>query len=337
MERVDYQSLVIQDLLNIYNNGSLNIDPWYQRRSVWSNPQKAYLVNTIFEGKPVPSIYIRHQIDVEREKSIKEVVDGQQRIRSIISYRNDEFAAGHPDHKKKVKYSELTNAQKKLFLGTALSVGYLIGAEEPDVIEIFGRINSISKTLNPQEKRNAQYSGDFKQFCLSQAAMRLPFWRSTGIFSAAQISRMQEVQFVSDLVINLAEGLVDFSAPKITKYYKDYDVDFPKMEELSERLEDLFGKLASIPTTAFSDTVFQQQQLAFSLMVVVDRLRNRKNVNVANIQQCMYDIDAKVVAYRDLDVKTDEQTTFLEGFSGGNLHRINKRGIRNKALTDAFS
>jgi hypothetical protein len=337
MERVDYESLIIQDLLNFHKDGSLNIDPWYQRRSVWSDPQKAYLINTIFEKKPVPSVYIRHQIDVDLEKSIKEVVDGQQRIRSIIFYRNDEFAARHPDHRQKVKYSELTRAQKSSFLSTTLSVGYLIGAEDPDVIEIFGRINSISKTLNPQEKRNAQYSGDFKQFCLSQAAMRLPFWRSTGIFSAAQISRMQEVQFVSELVINLIEGLVDFNASKINRYYKEYDLDFPQANDVSERVEGFFDKLAAIPATAFSDTVFQQYQLAFSLMVVVDRLRSRRAVNSARIEQVMHDIDARVAAYRDLDVKTDDQTTFLDGFSGGNLHRINKRLIRDKALADTLA
>ena len=102
MDRVDYELLIIQDLLNFHRDESLNISPWYQRRSVWSEPQKAYLINTIFENKPVPSLYVRHQIDVDAEKSIKEVVDGQQRIRSIISYRNDEFAARHPHHKKKV-------------------------------------------------------------------------------------------------------------------------------------------------------------------------------------------------------------------------------------------
>ena len=99
MDRVDYELLIIQDLLNFYRDKTFNINPWYQRRSVWSEPQKAYLINTIFEGMPVPSLYIRHQIDVDAEKSIKEVVDGQQRIRSIISYRNDEFAARHPDPK----------------------------------------------------------------------------------------------------------------------------------------------------------------------------------------------------------------------------------------------
>ncbi len=264
MDRVDYESLIIQDLLNIHNDGSLNISPWYQRRSVWSEPQKAYLLNTIFEQKPVPSLYIRHQIDVDLEKSIKEVVDGQQRIRSVISYRGDEFAARHPEHKKKVKYSDLTRAQKGAFLATALSVGYLIGAEDQDVIEIFGRINSISKTLNPQEKRNAEFSGDFKQFTLSQAAERLPFWRSTGIFSASEISRMQEVQFISDLTINLIEGLSDFSATGIDNYYKLYDEDFPQIDEVNKRMDDLFAKLAAIPPNAFTDTVFKQYQLAFS-------------------------------------------------------------------------
>ena len=37
-----------------------------------------------------------------------------------------------------------------------LSVGYLVGATDPDVIEIFARINTVSKALNPQEKQASQ-------------------------------------------------------------------------------------------------------------------------------------------------------------------------------------
>ena len=184
MERVDYESLIISDLLGFYGANALDINPWYQRRSVWTTPQKAYLINTIFERKPVPSIYIRQKIDVDQERSLKEVVDGQQRVRSVISYRNDEYPARHPAHKAKVKYSELSKQERTSFLTTSLSVGYLIGADDRDVIEIFGRINSVSKTLNSMEKLNAQFSGEFKQFCLKQAAERVPFWRSTNIFTA---------------------------------------------------------------------------------------------------------------------------------------------------------
>ena len=49
MERVDYDSLIIADLLRFHADGSLDLNPWYQRRSVWSDPQRAYLINTIFE------------------------------------------------------------------------------------------------------------------------------------------------------------------------------------------------------------------------------------------------------------------------------------------------
>src|SRR5690606_20308066 len=126
--------------------GELNINPWYQRRAVWTGPQKSYLINTIHERKPVPTMYIRHAIDLESERSIREVVDGQQRIRCLLEYHKGDFAARHPDHPRPVRYDQLTKAQRVVFLQTALSACYLVGASDQDVIEIFARINTVAKT-----------------------------------------------------------------------------------------------------------------------------------------------------------------------------------------------
>ena len=161
MDRVEYEKMIVQDLLNLNNNGELNLNPWYQRRSVWTQPQKAYLINTILEKKPVPSIYIRHSLDIDTDKSIREVVDGQQRIRAILEYVDGVFAARHPNHTKRVKYSQLKRSEVESFRLTSLSTGYLLGATDEDVIEIFGRLNSVAKSLNAQEKRNARFSGEF--------------------------------------------------------------------------------------------------------------------------------------------------------------------------------
>jgi hypothetical protein len=256
MERVDYESMIISDLLGFYAGKTLDINPWYQRRAVWSLPQKAYLINTIFERKPVPSIYIRQQIDVENERALKEVVDGQQRIRTIISYRANEFSSKHPAHHSYVRYTQLSPAQRTSFLSTPLSVGYLIGATDQDVIEIFGRINSVAKTLNPMEKLNAQFSGEFKQFCLTQAVARLPFWRTTNIFSANDIARMQEVQFVSDFTVNLVEGLSDYDPKRLQRYYAQYDEKFPHEDDLAGRMEAVFERLVALPVSDFADTIF---------------------------------------------------------------------------------
>ncbi len=57
MERVDYEKLVIRELLNSYDSKELNITPWYQRRSVWTRPQKAYLINILFEKTGANIIY----------------------------------------------------------------------------------------------------------------------------------------------------------------------------------------------------------------------------------------------------------------------------------------
>jgi len=166
MERVDYETLVIQDLLNWIKSDELDLEPWYQRRSVGTPAQQSFLINTLLAQKPVPTIYVRHKLDLEREKSVREMVDGQQRVRSILAFYNGDIAVRHPVTKKRAFFGSFSPKDKTSFLMTKLSVGYLISADESDVIDIFGRINSIAKTLNAQEKRNARFSGDLKQFCL---------------------------------------------------------------------------------------------------------------------------------------------------------------------------
>lgn len=79
-------------------------------------------------------------------------MDGQQRTRAIISFCKNEFTARHPENNKLIKFSELSKNQKQNFLLTAIPVGFLLGATDSDVIDIFARINSVAKTLNAQEK-----------------------------------------------------------------------------------------------------------------------------------------------------------------------------------------
>lgn len=288
MERVDYQSLIIQDVLNLHERGELNTTPWYQRRSVWNFGQKSYLINTLFEKKPVPALYIRHSLDLEKGMSIKEVVDGQQRTRSILSYYNNEFSARHPDHKKLIKYNELTKNQKQDFLLTAIPVGYLLGATDSDVIDIFARINSVAKTLNAQEKRNAQFSGEFKQFCVNQSIIRTEFWKDYSIFTGNDIARMTEVLFISDVVLNLVEGLSAYSATKITKYYKENDEKFDHIEDISNRLERVFNICLELNPNVIKQTIFNRQPIFFSLLIVLDSL---KKPNLAKIEKGLSEID----------------------------------------------
>jgi hypothetical protein len=325
MERVDFESIVVQDVANFHKLGELKVDPWYQRRSVWSPTQRGYLINTLFVKKPIPTIYIRHYLDIEEEKSIKEVVDGQQRIRAVLGYLDDEFSARHPAHPRPVKYSALTPAQKAEFRMTKLPTGILVSANEADVIEIFGRLNSISKTLNAQEKRNAKFSGAMKQFCLETAARNVIFWRESNVFSATNISRMDEVEFISDIVYNMLNGLSDFSAAKIDTLYYGRDDSFDEEPEIQKRIDRVYKILRSVKPETIRDTIFSRSPIFFSLFLVIDE---KKRVNEKKLEQTLIDIDA---IFNEEKNQSEEDKAFHAACTSS-TQRIKNRQERRKYL-----
>lgn len=325
MDRVDYQTIIIQDVVNLDRRTELNLRPWYQRRVVWTTQQQSYLINTIHEQKPIPSIYIRHSIDVGTSRSIREVVDGQQRLVAVLEYAADKFAARHPNHERPVKLSQLSSKERHQFLTTGLSVGFLLGADDSDVIEIFGRINSVSKKLTPPEKRNANFSGEFKQFCVKQASARVDFWRRNNIFTALQIARMVEMQFVSELVMNMLDGLQDYSPKRIDEYYKANDVRFAKEIDVIKRFDATFGLLVSLNDTTLKDTIFSRPPIFFSLFLILDTIKNK--ISVGNLRDALGKMDARFEG----DTKTKADTDFYVACTS-NPHRIRSREARDKYI-----
>lgn len=325
MDRVDYQPLIVQDLLNWYKSEEIELNPWYQRRSVWKSTQQSYLINTLLEKKPVPAIYVRHAIDMEKEKSIREVVDGQQRIRAILDFIEDKYTVRHPADGKRKKYSQLSIDQKRDFLSTALSVGYLLGANDADVIDIFGRINSVSKTLNAQEKLNAKYSGEYKQFCQETASDYVSFWRDRNIFTATNISRMEEVRFVADVTLNLLKGIQDFTPTHLEAVYREFDEEFPQYEETRKRWDGVIGRLIDVDPGTVKDTIFSRTPLLFSLVLVMDEI---KSVRGKKLEEKLLSIDS---LFHDEDLEDREVAAFRDACQSS-TQRIAQRQVRHRFI-----
>ncbi len=328
MARVDYQPIIVQDVLNWHKGLELFLNPWYQRRSVWAGPQKAYLINTLFEQKPVPTLYFRHSVDLEEDKSVREVVDGQQRIRAIIEYAAGDFPALHPSHGKKVKYESLTNKQKLEFRETKLSGGWLLSASDGDVIEIFARLNSVAKTLNKQEKRNAEFGGDFKQFCLKQASSRMSLWRQLQVFSANDISRMLEIEFLSDVVHNLVNGLSDFTPASIDSTYRKFDENFPNAKAIEKRLDSIFNRVANLPSGKLKDTIFRRKPIFFSLVLELDA---NKRARGASLLDALVEMDGKYNSDKPLTERAKRDVEFYEACRSS-TQRIASRKVRAKYI-----
>src|SRR4051812_18295924 len=66
--------------------GVLVISPKFQRRPLWRPAAKSYFIDTILRGMTVPPLYLRMTQNETKTKTVREVVDGQQRVRSVLEF-----------------------------------------------------------------------------------------------------------------------------------------------------------------------------------------------------------------------------------------------------------
>ena len=91
MKNFDSRTYSINDFIEWEERKQLEISPKFQRRSVWSPQAKSYLIDTILKDKPLPKIFIRATTDPKTRRTVREIVDGQQRMRTILSFVKDGF------------------------------------------------------------------------------------------------------------------------------------------------------------------------------------------------------------------------------------------------------
>ncbi len=77
----DSYPMSIGELVNLYEDGELDIHPEFQRVYRWSEEQKSKLIESIILGIPLPSIFV-----AQRRDGVWDVVDGLQRISTILSF-----------------------------------------------------------------------------------------------------------------------------------------------------------------------------------------------------------------------------------------------------------
>lgn len=87
MEPIDLKRTLfsVSDFLDWQRNKVLDLQPPFQRRSVWKPGAKSYLVDTVYRGLPVPLIFLRERLDLSTMRTKREVIDGQQRLRTLFA------------------------------------------------------------------------------------------------------------------------------------------------------------------------------------------------------------------------------------------------------------
>lgn len=173
LNTVDYPFETLVQRANL-KPPKLILDPDFQRKYKWDKEgwsRASKFIESCLMRIPLPSCYF-----AETTGGAHLVIDGVQRITTVIRYFNDEFEleelSAFPELNGK-KFSEIGEYQSDLESTTIRCI--ILRSENPKEIitEIFARLNQGAVSLSDQEIRHALFSGDFDALLRELAQSRV--------------------------------------------------------------------------------------------------------------------------------------------------------------------
>lgn len=231
-----------------YEAGDLVIKPPFQRNPVWSLRQQSSLIDTILLEYPIPELYMQDVTDADgNQKHL--LVDGQQRIRTVLSYLAGEFELQDDESSwSGLAFEDLTQSDRKRIFEYNFVVRLLPEMPEDEVRAIFKRVNKNTVTLNAQELRHGTYWGPFIK--LMEEISDYEFWDDSGTFSANDRRRMIDVEFISELAVAVLNGLQN-KKKRLEEFYQQYETKFEDQEKLRSIFVKVLGEIEQfIPNLA---------------------------------------------------------------------------------------
>lgn len=278
----------VSDFVGWQREGILELNPNFQRRSVWKRGPKSFLIDTILRGFPIPIIFLRDKTtDLRTLRSKRDVVDGQQRIRTLLSFidhtllpdydqQRDDFEISKT-HNKDLggkRFNQLSHENRQRILDYQFSV-HTFPADTDDrmILQIFARMNATGVKLNAQELRNAEFFGEFKTSAYELATEQLYRWRNDWeVFNPDGIARMTEVEMASEFMVYILSGILEKKTATIDLFYKQFDAVFPERHEVERRFRVVFDTIDDLLVNGIHQ-LFSSRTMFFALFVAVYNLQ----------------------------------------------------------------
>lgn len=268
-------------------SGELELSPNFQRRSVWKAPAKSYFIDTVARGLPIPIIFLRERTDLNTLRTIREVVDGQQRLRTLFTYLVPELLSDFKEerdsflvrriHNKQLegkKFIDLPQQVKEHLLSYQISTHVLPSStSDSEVLDMFRRMNATGTKLNAQELRNAEFFGQFSQTSKAVSSKYLDIWRLWNMFHEPDFARMREVEFVSELLMVAESGMQEKTQSRITNYYKARDENYPFCDTAISMFDDIMEIISGVAGSYISRTSLSNQGVFYSLFATLLDMR----------------------------------------------------------------
>ena len=268
----------VEGLVKRLDRGDIFIPP-FQRDYVWNQVEASRLVESLLLGLPVPGVFLAKDNDSNKLS----VIDGQQRLKSLLFFYKGFFNPKDDDTRKKVfrlknvqpqfegkTYEELSE-EDRINLDDSIIHSTIIKQETPNddntsIYHVFERLNTGGRKLTPQEIRSAIYIGKLNNLIVE--LNEHPSWRE--LFGKKN-NRLKDQEMI--LRFFAFYHLLDKYTKPLKEFLNKFNGHYrnPKDEELT-RLSDVFKRTTDIILENFGKTAFRPERVfnasAFEVLMV---------------------------------------------------------------------
>lgn len=189
---VENKPFSLKQIVDLIKDGDIELNPNFQRHFIWDNTRQSRLIESIFLGLPLPSIYLSQYDDGRLT-----IVDGLQRLSTIKRFMDNKLRLSNLEYLQDcngLTYSQLGQVLSPLRIrrfGQTQIMCFVIDYRSPSRLkyDLFKRLNTGGKPLNNQEIRNC-LSRPHLQQALSEMVNSEAFKKATS--NSIKSTRMED-------------------------------------------------------------------------------------------------------------------------------------------------
>lgn len=263
----------ISELYKRVKEKTLVLQPDFQRKFVWTSSHKESFIDTILQGLPFPEIYTAQSgIDIEKIETQEVVVDGQQRLSTIVQYI-DENVDSKIFGKNIPKFKQLSIESQKDFLNYNVVIRDLEDISSEVIREVFKRINQTKFNLLQIEIQNAIYDGEFINE--AKSILEKIDIKHIPIFSDSEMSRMSDLHFLLLVMTTLELGGYFTRDSEIEKMIIENNDFYPNKNIISSKVINTLKTIKKLELSP--DSIWYRKSNFFTLVI------ETSNKNIDNL------------------------------------------------------
>jgi hypothetical protein len=227
----------------------LNLNPPYQRRSVWNQAYKDDFIDTVLLQYPAPAIFLYEEVSADGV-SVYHVVDGKQRLTSVFEFAAGVFPVSETstlDNLRGISFANLSREEKTSFWTYQFPVEYLPTNNEAIINTIFQKINKNTARLTRQELRHARFGGPFIK-AAEELSDLMPKKLPEGFprIETQARKQMKDVEMVAGLLLAIECGIKSYSQDEFDEAFSERETAWDLEEATRSRFLQVLDRLKKI-------------------------------------------------------------------------------------------